>query len=86
MVESLQVHMKRLGLDQKEKHETFGDIETQLLRFMKQGYLDRIKVGRGDNEIISYVWGPRAKVEFTEDLLIRFMTDVLLSFTLISFF
>jgi hypothetical protein len=63
---------------------TFDTIEVVLDKFVKLGYLDRIKlhtaVGtQSANELTSYEyrWGPRAKIEFDEDECVNFIVGVL---------
>uniref|UniRef100_A0A1D1Z808 Melanoma-associated antigen G1 n=1 Tax=Anthurium amnicola TaxID=1678845 RepID=A0A1D1Z808_9ARAE len=68
-------YFRRLHLVDNDKF----DLEKLLSTFVKQGYLDRQKTNRADQsqnsekDPLEYRWGPRAKIEISENNLIRFI-------------
>ncbi|KAI8812478.1 MAGE family-domain-containing protein [Cladochytrium replicatum] len=44
--------------------------------YVKDGYLDRIKVSTSERDVHEYRWGPRAKIEFPQENVSGFIVDV----------
>jgi len=64
--EKLFACLKQLGIQHDTPHAIFGKLEDVISRFIKHGYLDKHRESGTEKEEITYVWGPRAKVEFEE--------------------
>ncbi|KAL2915719.1 positive regulation of nitrogen compound metabolic process [Polyrhizophydium stewartii] len=68
-------YMKRLGVQRDGDHIHFGKIEGEMNNFVKLGYLERRRVRAPDGDTNSYVWGPRAKLEFSDARMVEFVTS-----------
>ncbi|KAJ3035591.1 hypothetical protein HK097_004171, partial [Rhizophlyctis rosea] len=80
---TLHSHLRRLRITRDAPHPIFGTRDALLGTLVKQGYVEKIKkpnsevnVNDVDSEGCEYVWGPRAKVEFTEDGVVGFVTEM----------
>ena len=70
------MHLKELGIDRNTTHPVFGSIEAELKQYTKLGYLETSKIRTGEGETNNYIWGSRAIVEFSESMIVRFITEV----------
>ncbi|XP_046840782.1 non-structural maintenance of chromosomes element 3 homolog [Xenia sp. Carnegie-2017] len=68
--------LKKLGINQKNVHETFGDAEKLIFEFVRQTYLDRKKIVTGDTVIYEYRWGVRAQHEITKREVLQFVSQI----------
>ncbi|KAJ3043055.1 hypothetical protein HDV00_005963 [Rhizophlyctis rosea] len=75
--------LRRLRINKDYAHPIFGQRDALLTSLCKQGYLEKIKHATNeinmndmDSEGCEYVWGPRAKVEFTEESVVGFVSDM----------
>ncbi|CAG8580367.1 4763_t:CDS:2 [Paraglomus occultum] len=78
--DQLKHYFRRLYLT--EDHEVFGNISEAVNTFVKQGYLDRVKLAssdssQSDKDHYEYYCGPRAKVEIKESSMIGFIQTIL---------
>ncbi|KAJ3023088.1 UNVERIFIED_CONTAM: Melanoma-associated antigen D2 [Siphonaria sp. JEL0065] len=80
--DSLFKHLETLGIFKNRIHKTFNKIEDVIASFVKEEYLEKYKIDEsaanqqqqqtaGSGE--EYVWGPRAKIEYTEPEIIAFV-------------
>ncbi|RKO83495.1 MAGE family-domain-containing protein, partial [Blyttiomyces helicus] len=72
----LNSYLRPMGLSKGTQNSTFGSIEEALEMFAKYAYIEKIKIPNADADKYEYIWGPRAKVEFTEDNVVEFMTEI----------
>ncbi|KAJ8329654.1 hypothetical protein BDV3_003663 [Batrachochytrium dendrobatidis] len=73
---TLYMHLKELGIDRNTTHPVFGSIEAELKQYTKLGYLETSKIRTGEGETNNYIWGSRAIVEFSESMIVRFITEM----------
>ncbi|KAI9021213.1 MAGE family-domain-containing protein [Hyaloraphidium curvatum] len=67
---SLNSYLAKMG-DADDLEAGITDEQTKLIdKFVKQGYLDKRKTSTQEGDEISYVWGPRAKVEFPDNNIV----------------
>ena len=71
----LKTRLSELGINMDGEHEELGSVPDLLQKFVRQLYLDQFKPDAMDDKV-SYVWGKRSKVIFTEDSVIDFIVDV----------
>lgn len=64
-------------MDQRE-HPQLESLEITLHRMVKMGYLDKLAGPEAQSDIssVEYRWGPRAKVEVSDEELIGFIEHV----------
>ena len=80
-IDQLNHYFRRLYLTENH-HEVFDNIGEVVNTFVKQGYLDKVKLASADTSRSSdkdhyeYYCGPRAKVEIKESNMIGFIQRV----------
>ncbi|KAJ3108282.1 hypothetical protein HK100_003460, partial [Physocladia obscura] len=84
---ALYKHLEVLAIYRTRVHPVFGNIDDLLSSFVKEEYLDKLKPDPADaaqnnlshnsktagNSLDIYMWGARAKVEFSESEIIAFV-------------
>lgn len=72
-------HFRRLEL--LEDDSPFGDIQKKLETLIKKRYLEKSKLDHlndsGEKAEAEYRWGPRARVEFPEENVVKFIQEVM---------
>ncbi|KAF9985814.1 hypothetical protein BGZ65_009745 [Modicella reniformis] len=75
---ALMSHFRRLSL--LEDNSQFGDIQKKLDVLIKKRYLEKFKLDHmndsGEKAEMEYRWGPRAKIEFPEENVVKFIQEV----------
>ncbi|KAJ3106826.1 hypothetical protein HDU97_005538 [Phlyctochytrium planicorne] len=58
--------------------DSLGSVKDLIDTFVKEGYLSKIKVHRATSEFESFdvLWGPRAKVEYSPESIVNFLSKV----------
>ncbi|ORY33002.1 MAGE-domain-containing protein [Rhizoclosmatium globosum] len=80
-IDLLYKHLETLGIYRNRTHPVFQKIEDVIASFVKEEYLDKLKndetaqqQNAGSAE--DYQWGPRAKVEFSEEEISVFVAKM----------
>ena len=65
------------GLSLDNIHPILGDLNALLAKWIKQGFLEKTKVGvAGSNEDYIYSWGSRAAMEFPVEKISKFIAKI----------
>lgn len=74
---SLKSHLNKLGMETDSDVMGLGDLHKLLQKASSDGYIVIQKVTGADGTAeTSYIWGPRAKVEFPEDSIVDLIASV----------
>eukprot|EP00842_Homolaphlyctis_polyrhiza_P002538 jgi/Hompol1/3285/HPOL_006449-RA len=76
IADQLDGFLKRLGTHRIHENTQLGKLDLEMAQFLKLGYLERQKMRSVDGDTNKYVWGPRAKVEFSSKEMVDFMLQM----------
>ncbi|XP_061758866.1 necdin-like 2 isoform X1 [Nerophis ophidion] len=66
--------LKKLNVDSAESHECFGDVKKLITdEFVRQRYLEYVRVSHTDPPEYEFSWGQRADVEVSKTKILEFM-------------
>ncbi|XP_029975101.1 necdin-like 2 [Salarias fasciatus] len=69
--------LKKLRIDPREKHEEFGDVRKLLTEeFVRQRYLEYIRIPHTDPVEFEFGWGQRAEYEVSKPRILSFMGEL----------
>jgi hypothetical protein len=79
--------MAKLGFKKGVEHTQVGLVEDKLTSFVKRGYLEKLTTMNGDEgNGTSFIWGPRATVEFPQERLLIFLKKVYMQCAVFSIY
>ncbi|KAM3872145.1 non-structural maintenance of chromosomes element 3 homolog [Diretmus argenteus] len=66
--------LKKLGIDPGEKHEEFGNVKKLVTdEFVRQRYLELVRIPHTDPFEYEFRWGQRAELEVSKEKILEFM-------------
>jgi len=69
--------LQKFGIKKERKHNTFGDVEKLINQeFVKENYLDRIKVQGPEGQTFTYQSGTRTKKEISKRSILEFVSEI----------
>jgi len=68
--------LEAVNVEKVTNHAAFGDVDKLLGKFIKDGYLNRVRSELQADEVHEYRWGPRAHVLCEEGDLLKFIAQI----------
>ncbi|XP_043824800.1 non-structural maintenance of chromosomes element 3 homolog [Dromiciops gliroides] len=69
--------LKKLRVDPEKRHKTFGDVKKLVKdEFVRQKYLEYVRVPHTDPAEYEFLWGPRAAHETSKMEVLRFVAKI----------
>ncbi|XP_077462497.1 necdin-like 2 isoform X2 [Stigmatopora argus] len=69
--------LRKLCIDSTKQHEDFGDVKKLVtIEFVRQRYLEYVRVPHSDPPEYNFLWGPRAKLEVSKAKILEFVAEL----------
>ncbi|XP_077575536.1 necdin-like 2 [Stigmatopora nigra] len=69
--------LEKLCMDSMKEHEDFGDVKKLvIIEFVRQRYLDYVRIPHSDPIEHNFLWGPRAKLEVSKAKMLQFVAEL----------